>query len=70
MVGVGDSVLLGISGWSYAEWEGSFYQKGEKRKLRAYSRIFNGQWLAPLEAACEGFCLCTCLLFCGDVGVE
>ena len=33
-------VLLGTSGWSYKEWEGSFYEKGEKRKLRAYSRVF------------------------------
>ena len=34
-------ILLGTSGWSYNEWEGIFYMKGEKRKLRAYSRIFN-----------------------------
>jgi uncharacterized protein YecE (DUF72 family) len=34
-------VLLGTSGWSYKEWEGAFYMKGEKRKLRAYSRVFN-----------------------------
>ncbi len=33
-------ILLGTSGWSYKEWEGSFYKKGEKRKLRAYSTIF------------------------------
>jgi uncharacterized protein YecE (DUF72 family) len=32
--------LLGTSGWSYKEWEGPFYIKGEKRKLRAYSRVF------------------------------
>jgi uncharacterized protein YecE (DUF72 family) len=31
---------LGTSGWSYKEWEGIFYQKGERRKLRAYSRVF------------------------------
>ncbi len=31
---------LGTSGWSYEEWEGPFYRKGEKRKLRAYSSIF------------------------------
>jgi uncharacterized protein YecE (DUF72 family) len=36
-----DNILLGTSGWSYQEWEGPFYQKGEKRKLRAYSRVFN-----------------------------
>ena len=35
-----DRILLGTSGWSYNEWEGSFYRRGEKRKLRAYSRIF------------------------------
>lgn len=33
-------ILLGTSGWSYKEWEGIFYQKGEKRKLRAYSLVF------------------------------
>jgi uncharacterized protein YecE (DUF72 family) len=33
-------ILLGTSGWSYKEWEGTFYQKGEKRKLRAYSHVF------------------------------
>jgi len=33
-------ILLGTSGWSYKEWEGSFYEKGEKRKLRAYAHIF------------------------------
>lgn len=35
-----EDILLGTSGWSYKEWEGSFYKKGEKHKLRAYSRIF------------------------------
>jgi len=35
-----NNILLGTSGWSYKEWEGSFYRKGEKTKLRAYSRIF------------------------------
>lgn len=34
------NILLGTSGWSYKEWEGSFYQKGEKRKLRAYANVF------------------------------
>jgi len=34
------NTLLGTSGWSYNEWEGPFYQEGEKRKLRAYSRVF------------------------------
>lgn len=35
-----NNILLGTSGWSYREWEGSFYRKGEKRKLRAYTRVF------------------------------
>jgi uncharacterized protein YecE (DUF72 family) len=35
-----DNIFIGTSGWSYKEWEGSFYQKGENRKLRAYSRVF------------------------------
>ena len=35
-----DNILLGTSGWSYREWEGSFYRRGEKHKLRAYSRLF------------------------------
>jgi uncharacterized protein YecE (DUF72 family) len=34
------NVFLGTSGWSYQEWEGPFYEKGERRKLRAYSRVF------------------------------
>jgi uncharacterized protein YecE (DUF72 family) len=35
-----ENIFLGTSGWSYREWEGHFYRKGEKRKLRAYSRVF------------------------------
>lgn len=35
-----DNIFLGTSGWSYKEWEGPFYQKGEKTKLRAYCRVF------------------------------
>jgi uncharacterized protein YecE (DUF72 family) len=34
------NISLGTSGWSYKEWEEVFYQKGEKRKLRAYSQVF------------------------------
>ena len=34
------NIFLGTSGWSYREWEEIFYQKGEKRKLRAYSQVF------------------------------
>jgi len=36
-----NNVFLGTSGWSYKEWEGPFYEKGEKRKLRAYSHVFS-----------------------------
>jgi uncharacterized protein YecE (DUF72 family) len=34
------NVFLETSGWSYPEWEGPFYEKGKKSKLRAYSRVF------------------------------
>jgi uncharacterized protein YecE (DUF72 family) len=34
-------VRLGTSGWSYKEWEGPFYPKGEKKKLSYYSKFFN-----------------------------
>jgi uncharacterized protein YecE (DUF72 family) len=34
-------VRLGTSGWSYKEWEGPFYPKGEKRKLTFYSKFFD-----------------------------
>ena len=34
------NILLGTCGWSYPEWEGKFYLKGEKRKLHVYSNIF------------------------------
>ncbi len=33
-------IFLGTSGWSYKEWEGNFYRKGEKTKLRAYASVF------------------------------
>ena len=36
-----NNIFLGTSGWSYVEWEGIFYDKGEKKKLRAYSRVFS-----------------------------
>jgi len=35
-----DNVFLGTSGWSYKEWIGPFYRKGEKSMLRAYGRVF------------------------------
>jgi uncharacterized protein YecE (DUF72 family) len=38
--GLGE-VLLGTSGWSYREWEGPFYPKGEKKKLTYYSKFFS-----------------------------
>jgi uncharacterized protein YecE (DUF72 family) len=34
------NVEIGTSGWSYKEWEGVLYPKGEKRKLTYYSRYF------------------------------
>ncbi len=34
------NIHLGTSGWSYKEWEGPFYRRGEKRKLRVYSGVF------------------------------
>src|SRR5271155_924116 len=34
-------VRIGTSGWSYKEWEGTFYPKGEKKKLSYYSRFFD-----------------------------
>lgn len=35
-----DNLFLGTSGWSYREWIGPFYRKGEKSMLRAYGRVF------------------------------
>ncbi len=32
---------MGTSGWSYKEWEGPFYPKGEKKKLTYYSKFFD-----------------------------
>jgi uncharacterized protein YecE (DUF72 family) len=35
------NIFLGTCGWSYAEWQGTFYpQKSRETKLRAYSRVF------------------------------
>lgn len=34
-------IRIGTSGWSYKEWEGVFYPKGEKNKLTYYSRYFD-----------------------------
>jgi len=38
--GLGE-VRLGTSGWSYKEWEGPFYPKGEKKKLTFYSKFYD-----------------------------
>lgn len=35
-----NNVFLGTSGWSYKEWIGPFYHKGEKSMLRTYGRVF------------------------------
>jgi len=35
------NIFLGTCGWSYKEWEGSFYRQGAaESKLRAYTRVF------------------------------
>jgi uncharacterized protein YecE (DUF72 family) len=34
------NILLGTSGWSYREWVGPFYKKGEKSMLKAHSKVF------------------------------
>lgn len=34
-------IRVGTSGWSYKEWEGVFYPKGEKNKLTYYSKFFD-----------------------------
>jgi len=34
------NISIGTSGWSYKEWEGVLYPKGEKRKLTYYSKYF------------------------------
>jgi uncharacterized protein YecE (DUF72 family) len=33
-------ILLGTSGWSYRDWIGPFYKKGEKSMLKAHSKVF------------------------------
>lgn len=33
-------IYLGTSGWSYKEWEGIFYPKGQKLKLSYYAKYF------------------------------
>ena len=34
------NIVLGTSGWSYREWVGPFYSKGEKSMMRAYTKVF------------------------------
>ena len=41
------SVSLGTSGWSYKEWEGPFYPKGEKKKLTFYAKYFDPEQHQP-----------------------
>ena len=47
------NILLGTSSWSYREWEGKLYQKGEKRKLRAYANSSKPQRLIPPSTATQ-----------------
>jgi uncharacterized protein YecE (DUF72 family) len=36
-----NNILLGTCGWSYKEWEGTFYEeRAGQSKLRAYSKVF------------------------------
>lgn len=35
-----ENVLLGTSGWSYREWIGPLYHKGEKSMMRAHAKVF------------------------------
>ena len=35
-----NNILFGTSGWSYRDWIGPFYKKGEKSMLRAHSKVF------------------------------
>ncbi len=55
------NVDVGTSGWSYKEWEGVLYPKGEKRKLTYYSRYFktveidSTYYAYPAKAMVEGF---------------
>lgn len=40
MVKTLNNILFGTSGWSYRDWIGPFYKKGEKSMLRAHSKVF------------------------------
>jgi uncharacterized protein YecE (DUF72 family) len=35
-----NNFFLGTSGWSYREWIGPFYRKGEKSMMRAHTKVF------------------------------
>ena len=35
-----ENILLGTSGWSYKEWIGPFYRKGEKSMMKAHAKVF------------------------------
>ena len=55
------NVSLGTSGWSYKEWEGVLYPKGEKRKLAYYSKYFktveidSTYYAYPAKTMVQGF---------------
>jgi uncharacterized protein YecE (DUF72 family) len=59
------NVDLGTSGWSYKEWEGVLYPKGEKRKLSYYSRYFrtveidSTYYAYPTKAMVQGYASAT-----------
>ena len=58
-------VSLGTSGWSYKEWEGVLYPRGEKRKLTYYSRYFetveidSTYYAYPSKAMVQGYARAT-----------
>ncbi|MGA2198814.1 MAG: DUF72 domain-containing protein [Nitrososphaerales archaeon] len=59
------NVTMGTSGWSYKEWEGVLYPKGEKRKLAYYSKYFktveidSTYYAYPAKAMVQGFASAT-----------
>ena len=59
------NVSLGTSGWSYKEWEGVLYPRGEKRKLTYYSRYFktveidSTYYAYPAKGMVQGFASAT-----------
>jgi len=59
------NISMGTSGWSYKEWEGVFYPKGEKRKLSYYSKYFktveidSTYYAYPAKAMVQGYAKAT-----------